>query len=189
LIWKNRINYLYSILAGKWVIEMARKLLLVNPEKCTGCGTCETACSLKHFGECNPAQSLIKALRHEKMGSYFFSVPVVCQQCEIPLCMDVCPVNAIQPDLGTGAYLVDEKKCVGCRLCEMACPLGAIEIHPDKNVAMKCDLCGGEPICVKFCLPGALTYVSEEKIGFARRREAIKKLSRGLEKITLEPRR
>jgi len=51
---------------------------------------------------------------------------------------------------------------------------------------MKCDLCGGEPMCVKFCLPGTLTYVLEEKIGFARRREAIKKLSRSLEKITLE---
>jgi len=141
------------------VTEMAQKLLLVNPEKCTGCG------------------SFIRALRYEKMGSYFFSVPAVCQQCQTPLCMDVCPVNAIQPDSGTGAYLVDEKKCVGCRLCEMACPLGAIEVHPDKHVAMKCDLCDGEPMCVKFCLPGALTYLSKEKIGFARRREAIKKLS------------
>jgi len=100
--------------------------------------------------------------------------------------MEVCPVNAIQPGSETGAYLVDERKCVGCRLCEMACPLGAIEVHPDQHVAMKCDLCGGEPLCAKFCLPEALTYVSEDKIGFARRREAIKKLSRSLEKITLE---
>lgn len=159
------------------------KLILINPDKCTGCGQCEMLCSLKHEGKCNPTLSQIKIV---KGASLFINVPVMCHQCGTPLCMEVCPVNAINLDSKTKAYLVDAEKCVGCRLCEMVCPLGAIEIHPDKHIAMKCDLCGDDPVCVKFCLPEALTYVPEDKIGLARRREAIKKLSRSLEMITLE---
>ena len=164
-------------------------LLLVDVDKCVGCLVCENVCSLKHEGECIPARSSVKVLRREQMGAngYFVSVPVVCQQCETPMCKEVCPTNAIYQDLETGAYLVNEDKCVGCRLCTIACPLGAIEIHPDKNIAIKCDLCGGDPLCAKICLDGAITYVPEDKVGFQARREAIKKLSDRLELIALTP--
>jgi len=163
-----------------------KNLLLVDADKCVGCLTCEKVCSLKHEGECIPARSLIKVIMRVQMGTngYFVAVPVVCQQCETPICKEVCPTNAIYQDLKTGAYMVDEDKCVGCRLCTIVCPLGAIEIHPDKNSAIKCDLCGGEPLCAKFCLAEAITYVSADKIGFKARREAIKKLSERLELIT-----
>lgn len=158
------------------------KVIMIDPDKCTGCGLCEMVCSLKHEGECNPTLSRIKIVK----GALFISVPVTCQQCGTPLCREVCPLDAIHRDSETGAYLVDAERCVGCRLCVIACPLGAIEIHPYEHLAMNCDLCGGDPMCVKFCLPEALTYVSEEKIGFARKREAIEKLSRSLELITGE---
>ena len=163
---------------------MAQMLLLVNPEKCTGCGTCEVVCSLKHVGECNPARSLIRALRYEKMGSYYFSVPVVCQQCETPLCKEVCPVNAIIQDPETGAYLVDANTCIGCRICTIACPIGAINIDPQTKTASKCDLCNGNPLCAKFCLPEAIIYVKRDKRSLVQMREAAKKLSDRLTLIT-----
>ena len=62
-------------------------------------------------------------------------------------------------------------------MCVISCPLGAIEIDPVKHTAFKCDLCEGDPECVKICLPGALTYVEKDKVGFSERREALKKLS------------
>ena len=153
------------------------KVLLVDPDKCTSCKQCEKVCSLKHGGECNPVLSRIKVLRNEVMGQYFVTVPVLCQQCEIPMCKEVCPTEAIYQDLETGAYLINEERCIGCRMCVISCPLGAIEVDPVKHTAFKCDLCGGDPECVKVCLPGALTYVEKDKIGFSERRESLKKLS------------
>ena len=67
------------------------KVILVDPDKCTGCKQCEKVCSLRHGGECNPVLSRIKVLRNEVMGQYFVSVPVLCQQCEMPMCKEVCP--------------------------------------------------------------------------------------------------
>jgi carbon-monoxide dehydrogenase iron sulfur subunit len=56
-------------------------------------------------------------------------------------------------------------------------PLGAIEVDPVKHTAFKCDLCGGDPECVKICLAEALIYVGKDKVGYSERREALKKLS------------
>ena len=153
------------------------KVILVDPDKCTSCKQCEKVCSLKHEGECNPALSRIKVMRDEIMGQYFVTVPVVCQQCEIPMCMEVCPTGAIYEDPATSAKLVDKERCIGCRMCVISCPLGAIEVHPVKHTAFKCDLCGGDPECVKICLAEALTYVDKDKVGFKERREGLKKLS------------
>ena len=152
-------------------------LLLVDPEKCTGCRTCEVVCSMKHFGECNPTRSFIRSLRYEKQGEYFVSIPVVCQQCESPMCKDVCPVNAIYQNPKTGAYLVNEDVCLGCRLCVIACPIGGASIDPETNIAVKCDLCDGDPMCAKFCANEAVTYVRRDKIGRAKAREGAEKMS------------
>ena len=159
------------------------KLLLVDPDKCTGCLSCEKICSLKHENQCIPTRSRIKVLRKISLGpnGFFVSTPVVCQQCETPMCKEVCPANAIYQDAKTGAYLVNEDKCVGCRLCTIACPLGAIEVNFDTNKAMKCDFCSGDPLCAKVCLDSAVSFVEKEKIGYKLRRDAMKKLSDRLE--------
>lgn len=158
--------------------ELVHKLLLVDPNKCTGCGTCEIVCSLKHVKEANPIRSNINHLRYEKQGSYYYSIPVVCQQCETPMCKTVCPVGAISgPNPETGAYLVNEDVCMGCRLCVIACPVGGIHIDVQKGKASKCDLCDGDPLCAKFCIPDALTVVAKDKAGIAKKREAAEKMS------------
>jgi Fe-S-cluster-containing hydrogenase component 2 len=157
------------------------KLLLVDPNKCTGCGTCEIVCSLKHVKESNPIRSNINALRYEKQGTYYYSIPVVCQQCETPMCKTVCPVAAIAgPNPDTGAYLIDEDACIGCRLCLIACPVGGIHIDETTNKASKCDLCDGDPLCSKFCIPGAITAIVKDKVGLARKREAAEKMSKAV---------
>jgi Fe-S-cluster-containing hydrogenase component 2 len=162
---------------------MSKKLVL-NIDECTGCRACEMACSLKHFGEGNPARSLIKVLRYERMGEYLVPVPMICQQCETPMCEAVCPVKAISQDPDTGAYVVDKKKCLGCRLCVAACPVGAIEVDPREKTASKCDLCGGDPMCVKFCIQEAIEWVPQEEIGWENRRKAAARISDRLKLVS-----
>jgi len=135
-----------------------QKMIVVDIDRCTGCGSCELVCSFTHHGEFNPLKSRIH-------NSFFLdrelSVPVFCYQCEEPWCGKVCPAGAIttERDLAGGATLVevDEHKCVGCRMCTLACPYGSI-IVSGKGVAEKCNLCGGDPECVKVCRSEAIRF-------------------------------
>ena len=68
------------------------KQLVVKPEKCIGCRTCELVCSFGHYQKFSPRLSNITVLEYEAAT---LAVPVVCQQCEDASCMKVCPVHAI----------------------------------------------------------------------------------------------
>ncbi|KYH31795.1 4Fe-4S dicluster domain-containing protein [Neomoorella mulderi] len=128
------------------------KIDLVN---CTGCRMCEIWCSVIHEHAVNPKKSRIRVVLN---GLPEQPVPVVCQQCKNASCADACPLKAISYHEKSGAWVVDEKRCNGCGLCVEACPFGAITLHPERNVAIKCDLCGGNPQCVAYCQRNFLTY-------------------------------
>ncbi len=153
------------------------KVLQVDIEKCVGCRTCEVACSLKNAGESNPTRSRIRVIRYEKTGLFHNYVPMVCQQCSNPLCMEACPVNSISRNMETGALEVDPDTCVGCRVCSMACPIGGVSIDPATDVAFKCDLCGGDPECVKYCYPEAIEYVPKDVMDLDLKRKKSQRLS------------
>ena len=140
------------------------KALVVNLDKCTGCRVCELACAYKHFKAMNPARSRIRVVRaaHEPIDA-----PVYCIQCG--LCIDACPFNAISRDLKTGAIKVDVDKCTGCGMCVHVCPYGAASIDPESGKALICDLCGGDPECVKVCPENVLLYLSADKAASYKR--------------------
>ncbi|MGQ9679226.1 MAG: 4Fe-4S dicluster domain-containing protein [Candidatus Bathyarchaeia archaeon] len=152
-------------------------MIQVDIERCVGCRTCEVACSLKKTGRVYPSRARIKVIRFEKRGEFHNYVPMVCQQCSTPLCMDACPLNAIYRDQNTGAVVVNEDACVGCRVCTVACPIGGISLDPVKNVAVKCDLCEGDPECVKYCEPQALVYVPKDKLDLKMKKAKSKRFS------------
>jgi len=152
-------------------------VLDVDIEKCVGCRTCEVACSLKNLGNSNPNRSRIRVIRYEKRGEFHNYVPMVCQQCSTPLCMEACPVKAISRSPETDAMVVDEDTCVGCKVCSMACPIGGVSIDPVSHVAYKCDLCDGDPECVKYCDVEAITYIPKVKADINRKREKSRRLS------------
>jgi len=130
------------------------KNLLIYPEKCLGCRTCEMFCSLSHTGTCNPARSRVNII---KMDLDVRCVPVVCQQCVDPACENSCPVGAISRNPVTGAMETDRDICIGCRTCVFACPFGATFVDSQDGRVLKCDLCGGDPTCAKVCPTGAIT--------------------------------
>jgi carbon-monoxide dehydrogenase iron sulfur subunit len=143
------------------------KILVVQPEKCTGCRTCELTCSYTHTGEINPTRSRISVFNFERIG---FSTPVVCQQCTSAACMAVCPVGAISRD-DNGAMHVNDDRCLRCKMCAIACPLGATLYDYVEDKIIKCDLCGGDPACVKLCPSGAISYQDANAANFAKRKQ------------------
>jgi len=152
---------------------MEQYLINIDATKCTGCRLCEMACSLHNGGACDSTRSRIRVIQDEAEG-VVYAVPVLCQQCEKPICMDVCPTGAIDVDQRTGAKVVNEGKCVGCKRCMYVCPIGAVGLDTKTGVAVKCDLCGGDPWCVKICPTGALQYVRADMVDWTRRREHVK---------------
>ena len=118
-------------------------------ELCTGCGICEMVCSLGHTGSVNPASSRIRVAETEDERRY----PVICRHCTDPRCAAACPApGAMRVDERTGAVVVDPKLCDRCHACVEACPFEALFVGPGGE-ALKCDLCGGEPRCAKYCFP------------------------------------
>ncbi|GBE02358.1 tetrathionate reductase subunit B precursor [bacterium BMS3Bbin06] len=89
-----------------------------------------------------------------------FFVPKLCNQCENPPCVQVCPVGATY-QTADGVSLVDRSWCIGCGYCIMACPYGARFFHPVYKTAEKCTFCyhritkGMKPACVDACPTGA----------------------------------
>lgn len=67
--------------------------------------------------------------------------PRSCLHCETPACVTVCPTGASYKRAEDGIVLVDEDKCIGCKLCSWACPYGAREYSEVEGVMKKCTLC------------------------------------------------
>ena len=144
------------------------KLLLMDAEACTGCMQCEMACSYQTEGKFNPIKSRIKVFEFKEQSLF---VPYTCTQCAEAWCMQVCPVDAITVDGKTGAKIVSDDVCVGCKVCTIACPFGTINYNPDSGKVLKCDLCGGDPACVKICPTTALSFVEADTAGQGKMKE------------------
>lgn len=133
------------------------RMLLVTPSRCTGCRTCELACSFAHGGPGRLAIARVKVydLSPER------HVPMLCLQCSEAACVRVCPTGALTRNEATGAVELDKERCVRCRLCVVACPFGNLHVDPGGGEVVKCDLCGGDPACARFCPAHALEFVDE----------------------------
>ena len=100
-----------------------------------------------------------QAIVTEDIAKAFF-VPKLCNQCENPPCVQVCPVGATY-QTKDGVVLVDRKWCIGCGYCIMACPYGVRFFHPVSHTAEKCNFCyhrisaGLKPACELACPFGA----------------------------------
>lgn len=137
-----------------------RSWLVTDPTTCVGCRTCEIVCSLGHDNVCQPSLSRIHTTydpwhRLSKLAV----MPDVCRQCNMADCFLACEYDALILDPGTGARIIDPAKCQGCGECVAACPYDMIVNNEAKGIFSKCDLCGGDPQCVKYCPADALKFI------------------------------
>lgn len=143
------------------------KRIVVDLGKCTGCKSCQIICALTKESEANYDFARIKVLKDDSMG---LSVPIPCAQCLDAPCVEACPVEAIVLDPETGAKVIDDGECILCEACVAACPFGAISViaKGGQTKVIKCDLCRGEPECVKHCESGAIQFREASEIAEER---------------------
>jgi len=150
------------------------KTLYIDYQKCTGCRLCELVCAVFHDGISNPARSRIKVMKWEAEGLY---IPMSCQQCQDAPCMNVCPVKAISRDEELGRLFVDYDVCIGCRSCVGVCPFGAMNFNIKDKQVFKCDLCDGDPQCVRFCEVKAIDFLEMDDVSIYKKRDAATRVS------------
>ncbi len=163
--------------------------MLIDLRKCDGCqsqGTppqCTLACIEGHLAP--EPMEWIEVFEAEMSGGGTQFLPTPCQQCQNPPCVNVCPVTATfsSPE---GVVLIDQDRCIGCRMCMAACPYdrrffnwGEPAVPPEalladysfdhqvgapKGTVLKCDFCpdmaraGSLPMCVQACPNDAIYY-------------------------------
>jgi Fe-S-cluster-containing hydrogenase component 2 len=159
-----------------------KKIIRVREERCTGCRVCEMICSLEKEGVFNPKKSRIKMFQERAKG---LDVPSVCQLCDPAPCVNICPVDALKKDANGGTIVVDRETCIGekCLKCILECPYGAITWDSLSESLVCCDLCGGDPECVKFCEPRALMFEKCDQVEAQQQRSDLEKLLRPILKV------
>ena len=161
----------------------AKKLgLVIDLDICVGCHACAVACKeWNDGGQFGPLPDE-HTYGKEPFGVWFNRVhtydvkpedpsaadmtvhfPRSCLHCETPACVMVCPTGASYKRAEDGIVLIDEDKCIGCKLCSWACPYGAREYSEKRGVMQKCTLCvdriynesfdevDRQPACVMAC--------------------------------------
>ena len=137
---------------------MMRPGLVIDLDACLGCHACATAC--KQENHVGLGKYWNKVLEIGPVGQYpdleMYYLPVLCQQCENPTCVSVCPTGASYKR-ADGVVLVRHERCIGCQYCVMACPYGVRQYNHEAGIIEKCTLCAHrtdmmeKPICVKIC--------------------------------------
>ncbi len=127
------------------------KYLFAERENCTGCRACEYACSVYHTGVVRPSVARIHVMKYKDS----IDVPVLCWHCDDAPCVAACPTTpkSILPDPNYNGIILNEKTCLGrkCLKCQEACPANYVWANPDTGMPLMCDMCAGEPACVKAC--------------------------------------
>lgn len=149
----------------------------IDQTRCTGCYTCFIACKDWYDRPSGPYGLLrIKKIEEGNFPNLFLAyLPMVCNHCENPPCVKVCPSNAIKKREKDGVVVVDSDKCLGNIKCDSkclkVCPYDAPQFGPEKGAKMsKCNLCierlenDKNPICVEACPMYAIEFGDIENL-------------------------
>jgi len=184
-----------QVSANAGALSATRWAMVINPKKCPeGCTACTDACHLVHnvpdiagSPEGNPNHEIkwiwqegfahafpSKEHHHVQKSIRELPIPVLCNHCDNPPCVRVCPTQATWKRKNDGIVMMDMHRCIGCRFCMAACPFGSRSFNyrdprsfieevykgyptRTKGVVEKCTFCaerlavGKMPACVEAC--------------------------------------
>ncbi len=142
---------------------MTQYAIITDLNKCVGCLSCSVACKVVNSVPIGSFWN--KVLRIGPNPAFegavvpdveMYFLPVTCQHCQKPACVEVCPTGASHK-AADGTVQIDKEKCIGCQFCAMACPYGVRYLNEEERVVEKCTMCeqqtaqGELPQCVAQC--------------------------------------
>jgi Fe-S-cluster-containing dehydrogenase component/DMSO reductase anchor subunit len=136
---------------------------IFNTNRCVNCGSCAAACVLENGWQVRP-RNIISSNSEASLRIPLFNLSMACNHCEVPACLEGCPASAYYREKGTGAIVIDDTRCIGCRYCQWNCPYDAPKFDSQSKVMEKCNMCysllekGLDPACATACPTGALSY-------------------------------
>lgn len=146
---------------------MSNYFIKIDQQRCISCKACEVHCKAKNrvpagakFGQLVSVGPVKK-----KDKPRYLTLFMPCFHCESPWCVSACPTGAMTKREQDGIVFVDQKLCVGCKACIMACPWKIPQWDEVNGRAIKCDYCrdrvdeGLKPACVTGCTTHALSFI------------------------------
>lgn len=137
--------------------------MLIDLRRCIGCQACTVSCHIENQAPMGNFRTIVSQFEVEQADTgncATFMLPRLCNHCENPPCVPVCPVQATF-QRQDGIVVVDSDRCVGCAYCVNACPYDARFINETTQTADKCTFCAHRlevnllPACVESCVGGA----------------------------------
>ncbi|SJZ38249.1 4Fe-4S dicluster domain-containing protein [Selenihalanaerobacter shriftii] len=157
------------------------KIIHVDLDKCMTCHTCEIECATAH----SDSKNLLAAIQEDPLPQQRISVEYVkganilwqCRHCEDAPCETICPTGAIGRENSESPVVVDDDKCLGCKMCiKVGCPYGILKEDNAGGVVTKCDFCiedgETEPSCVSGCPTNAMKFISVEELSEEEKEES-----------------
>lgn len=181
-------------------------IIYTEPDRCLACHSCELACAVAH-GDGHDIVSATAARvplhpRNHVVSFDGMTMPMQCRQCEDAPCTFACPTGACRQ--ADGQIEIVEQHCIGCKLCVMVCPFGAITVRSEaprarnaitnSGVAKKCDLCKSwraaegkaDPACVEACPTKAIKLVEMNAYRAALRKARARELAQSHRSLRIQ---
>lgn len=147
-------------------------VMLIEEDKCVGCFGCMVACKAENEVPDGIFRNWVVEYSKGKFPDLFVKFqPQQCNHCDNAPCIRACPTGA-SFKREDGIVRIDERRCIGCKLCIAACPYDARYLHEEKGVVNKCTFCVQRldygikhnnlenflPACVETCVAGVRTF-------------------------------
>jgi protein NrfC len=141
--------------------------MVIRQNLCIDCERCLEACrTTNEVPDYGYRTAILEKHVPEAVGQKTEFIPVLCMQCNDPPCVRACPTKASYKDEVNGIIRIEKKKCIGCKVCMVACPYNARYFNNETRAIDKCDFCfetrlsKGEKLtaCSAACPTGARTF-------------------------------